>query len=253
MSYRWQYPGHAEPVLPTARVETITSDMWTPQVPDPIRPARALTTAILAGAMFFVPLVSEAATLDQWNPGMAEPARAAVRTAGSESFAPTLAIAEYITVDRWQRQVSEPVRIPPSPVDVGLTEIDPTALNIDASFRADRWHPALSEPVRVPPRAVDTGITEIDPTALNLPEPTQLDKWYQPLPEPRRDRPRCQWLYPYFGADSQLHEIPVIVVPSVPGLEYTAPTNRMHFTAPENLAHYTPPTNRMHYTAPDED
>lgn len=43
------------------------------------------------------------------------------------------------------------------------------------------------------------------------------------------------------------------VVPSVPGLEFTLPDNRMHFDFPENLTHFTLPDNRMHFDIPEED
>lgn len=34
------------------------------------------------------------------------------------------------------------------------------------------------------------------------------------------------------------------IVPTIPGLEWTLPVNRMHYATPEN---------RMHYTVPEED
>lgn len=60
-------------------------------------------------------------------------------------------------------------------------------------------------------------------------------------------------------------------VPSLPGIEYTAPANRLHFLAPDqllhyvadanllhfaapsNLLHFETPMNRLHYSAPEED
>lgn len=42
-------------------------------------------------------------------------------------------------------------------------------------------------------------------------------------------------------------------VPSVPGLEFTLPENRMHFVLPDNLPHATLPENRMHFVIPEED
>lgn len=42
-------------------------------------------------------------------------------------------------------------------------------------------------------------------------------------------------------------------VPSVPGLEWTLPENRMHHTTPTNRMHHTLPENRMHHTLPEED
>jgi hypothetical protein len=44
-----------------------------------------------------------------------------------------------------------------------------------------------------------------------------------------------------------------VVAPTVPGLEFTLPTNRLHFVVRENRLHYTIPTNRMHFTIPEED
>lgn len=45
----------------------------------------------------------------------------------------------------------------------------------------------------------------------------------------------------------------LLVVPSVPGLEYTAKDNRLHYTAPNNRLHYTADENRLHYTTKEED
>ena len=42
-----------------------------------------------------------------------------------------------------------------------------------------------------------------------------------------------------------------VVVPTIPGLEYTADTNRLHYTAPSNRLHFTADDNRLHYTAKD--
>lgn len=41
-----------------------------------------------------------------------------------------------------------------------------------------------------------------------------------------------------------------IEAPTVPGLEFTLPTNRLHYEIPENRLHYTLPINRMHFTIP---
>ena len=52
---RWQYPGHVEPVLPTAR--TVTEplpDKWGPLMDRP-QYARTLSAAILAGPSFYDP------------------------------------------------------------------------------------------------------------------------------------------------------------------------------------------------------
>jgi hypothetical protein len=43
------------------------------------------------------------------------------------------------------------------------------------------------------------------------------------------------------------------VAPTVPGLEWTLPTNRMHHTMSKNRMQYTMPANRMHFTMPEED
>lgn len=42
------------------------------------------------------------------------------------------------------------------------------------------------------------------------------------------------------------------VIPNAPGLEFTLPTNRLHYALPENLLGYTLDINRLHYTLPDE-
>ncbi len=42
-------------------------------------------------------------------------------------------------------------------------------------------------------------------------------------------------------------------VPTMPGLEFTMPVNRMHHTIPESRMHHTMPENRMHHTIPEED
>lgn len=43
------------------------------------------------------------------------------------------------------------------------------------------------------------------------------------------------------------------IVPTVPGLEYTLPENRLHFTAPGEPLGYELPENRLHYTMGNED
>ena len=43
------------------------------------------------------------------------------------------------------------------------------------------------------------------------------------------------------------------VVPTVPGLEYTLPDNRLHYTLDDNKLHFTMPDNRLHFTLPEED
>lgn len=42
-------------------------------------------------------------------------------------------------------------------------------------------------------------------------------------------------------------------VPTIPGMEFTLPTNRMHFDLDPNLLHYDLPANRLHFTAPEDD
>ncbi len=44
-----------------------------------------------------------------------------------------------------------------------------------------------------------------------------------------------------------------LLVPDQPGLEFTAPVNRMHFAAIENRMHGTLPINRMQFDIPEED
>ena len=41
--------------------------------------------------------------------------------------------------------------------------------------------------------------------------------------------------------------------PTVPGLEYTAEPNRLHFTIAGSRLHFTTEINRLHYTVPEED
>lgn len=55
--------------------------------------------------------------------------------------------------------------------------------------------------------------------------------------------------------DVKLNEYPltVLIVPTVPGLEYTLPDNRLHFTAPGEPLGYELPENRLHYTMRNED
>jgi hypothetical protein len=149
MSYRWQYPSYVEPLVTTRAAQ---ADKWTPELPALVpRPKRSLTTAILAGVMFFVPIVS--------------------------------APAETVTVDKYQRALSEPVRIAARPLGTGLTVIDPSALN-----RPIRAFLPVSEPIRRIPQPLHQPLSVIDPIALKLPEPAQIDKWGQPVGTPPRGR-----------------------------------------------------------------
>lgn len=42
-------------------------------------------------------------------------------------------------------------------------------------------------------------------------------------------------------------------VPTIPGLEFTLPVNRMHCTLEENRPHFTIPIDRMHFDILEED
>ncbi|HDZ20080.1 MAG TPA: hypothetical protein ENH78_02150 [Phycisphaerae bacterium] len=44
-----------------------------------------------------------------------------------------------------------------------------------------------------------------------------------------------------------------LAVPTIPGLEWTMPENRMHYEPPINRMHYAMPENRIHFTMPEED
>jgi hypothetical protein len=145
---RWQFPGHMEPVLPTARVETITLDQWNPSLPTP-RPRRSLPAAILAGALFFVPVVAvqAAPTVDKWAP----------------SLPPIVQKAKAL----------------PTAIQSGRTQFY-VQVDIPIPIFA-----ALQEPPAAAPR-VSHGFTVIDPIALKLPEPPQIDKWGQPTEQPPR-------------------------------------------------------------------
>jgi len=44
-----------------------------------------------------------------------------------------------------------------------------------------------------------------------------------------------------------------VTVPTVPGLEFTLPANRMHYTLDTNRMQFILPENRMQMTAPEED
>ena len=46
---------------------------------------------------------------------------------------------------------------------------------------------------------------------------------------------------------------PFVGVPTVPGMEFTLPDNRLHFAVPVNRMHYTLPDNRLHFAVPEED
>jgi len=42
-------------------------------------------------------------------------------------------------------------------------------------------------------------------------------------------------------------------VPTVEGLEYTLPSNRLHFTIPKQSMEHTLPGNKLHWTIDNED
>ena len=55
------------------------------------------------------------------------------------------------------------------------------------------------------------------------------------------DPGNTEWMVTYgFGL--------VSVIPSVPGLEYTMPRNRIDYTMRDNQVDYTMPTHRLEYT-----
>ena len=41
--------------------------------------------------------------------------------------------------------------------------------------------------------------------------------------------------------------------PTVPGMEFAVPVNRMHFTAPANRMHFAVSENRMHFVVSEQD
>lgn len=182
MSYRWQYPGRMQPTLPIARtVAEPLPDKWGPSVQDAPRPKRALTTAVLAGAMFFVPLLSTVAPVTTWHRQTNEPVRVVARP-----VAVGLTVIDPTGLNRAIRlfaSVNEPVRIrPPVPLQ-GLTVIDPSGLNRQINSFAP-----LEEPPNAKPPLLQYGLSVIDPITLNLPEPAQIDKWGQPVATPPRGR-----------------------------------------------------------------
>ena len=58
-----------------------------------------------------------------------------------------------------------------------------------------------------------------------------------------------------FGSFSRVQLIPVLgyglgnqfVPPAVPGIEFTAPSNDLHFEATESRLHFTAPANPIHF------
>lgn len=52
--------------------------------------------------------------------------------------------------------------------------------------------------------------------------------------------------FPFQWADS------AVTVPTIEGLEYTLPDNRLHFSFDDNKLHYDFRDNRLHYSTEDE-
>ena len=63
-------------------------------------------------------------------------------------------------------------------------------------------------------------------------------------------------VFDVIGADVMVAvsgEAPTSTPPTVPGLEFTMPQNRLHFDVPENRMQYTLPVNRLHFSMREED
>ena len=227
---RWQFPTRMAPVLSIPRVENIKLDQWEPRVNQPVR-RKTLTTAILAGALFFVPVVSVATTpsIAAWGPQVSQPVRVKARPLHAGFVVDPSALNRPIrTLD----PLSDPVRVTPQN-NTGSISIDPAALNRPIRYFAPLEEPvrttpqnnpgsisidpkALSRPIRLfdplaepgrvtPPN--NSGFTSIDPIALNLPEPAQIDKWGQPTEQPPRRSERI--------VESGLTEFSPLPIPSV--------------------------------------
>ena len=53
--------------------------------------------------------------------------------------------------------------------------------------------------------------------------------------------------FPFRWTDS------AVTVPTVPGMEWTLPSNKLHYTLPDNLLDYSLPENKLHFTMREED
>ena len=104
--------------------------------------------------------------------------------------------------------------------------------------------PVLPLPLQHPPAAT------IDPETLAEGLRDEI-QWFQALSEPVLPwPPRPHGGCSYQGDPDDFSEV---VVPTIPGPEYTVPPGRMHCTVPEGKLHATVPKGHLHYTVPPED
>ena len=102
----WQYQQLFEPL--SQAKENVSADRWEPKLPVmPPRPKKGLTAAVLAGSLFFVPVVAapaETVTCDKWQPSYPSQHSRRVQPQHASYFAPvtTPAPAETVTCDKWQ-------------------------------------------------------------------------------------------------------------------------------------------------------
>ena len=138
-----------EPIGSIPRVETITVDMWEPEMPDRRPPPRrSLPAAILAGALFFV-------------------------------------ILEYPTVDKWTQSQSQPVLKAKRALEQGLTVVHPFPIPVPT---INNWEPEMEGPPRQAPRLIEVGLTVFSSLPIPAVVEAKLDSWYRALEEPLRSR-----------------------------------------------------------------
>jgi len=172
---RWQYQGWSK----SPYTEPIRTN-WMPSYPSLVFGRRILSTAILAGACFFTPLV-ETITLDKWSPSYpikvdGKVPRQPHLNSCMGSFVP---LAETIKVDKWSPSYQSIVKgkEPRRPyLDSCLTFThQPEAIT------SDKWQP--SYPSIVKGRDFSQPHLLKATSELLLPEDVTLDKWQAEYPD----------------------------------------------------------------------
>ena len=220
---RWQYQSKAEPVSTLG--ENITLDKWYRPALDIVR-KKGVSSALLAGALFFVPVVvaAETVTLDKWNTEVSQP-QFVRSSAQSEStfFVPIVSAPEVVTLDKWY----QPLATPPSSVK-RHTYTYPSFEWITNTFvetiTMDKWFRETSQPLFAKPRASFFNYTLTDPDILTQPgvvETVTLDKWYVPIYQPYVPSKNLNHLYKYtYQPDRLPSDVYGIVIKKSIGYEY---------------------------------
>ena len=185
----WQYQQLFEPL--SQAKENVSADRWEPKLPVmPPRPKKGLTAAVLAGSLFFVPVVAapaETVTCDKWQPSYPSQHSRRVQPQHASYFAPvtTPAPAETVTPDKWLGEYPDQFPRPrPTPQTAGAVFIEQIvfAAVVTGGAGGQEWEPNVYHARRLSYRPEGGTFFPILPDYTPL-ENVLLDRWKPTYPD----------------------------------------------------------------------